>query len=65
MINTNQITLEEYEKQLKQHDWYYMMSEDSDKYKQGCYNNSRLLELAINKELKDLFNLYRNKYKIN
>lgn len=61
-----QLTLKDYESMLKQHDWYYMMSEDSSVYKSGCHNQSKLRELSeTSNEHKELFNKYQNKHKIN
>lgn len=64
-MKAKELTLKEYEEMLKQHDWYYMMSEDYNVYKRGCYRHSELQDLAKTKELKALFKKYQDKHKIN
>lgn len=51
------MTLEEYKEQLKDHDWYYHMSDDQSKYDKGYDNNIRLRLLTIdNSEFEQAFN---------
>lgn len=65
MSATKQITLKEYEQMLKSHDWYYMMSDDPQVYKKGCYKQSELKEIAeTNSNFKAMFDIYKNKHKI-
>jgi len=59
------ITLQDYETLLKNHDWYYMMSEDSTIYRIGSrsYDDIKKLSNSSEKHL-ELFNQYQNKHKI-
>lgn len=59
------ITLNEYEKLLNVHDWYYMMSEDQYVYARGAHKQQELKALATTDELKEMFEHYQNKHKIN
>lgn len=63
--NTAVPTLKEYEDMLNKHDWYYMMSEDHYIYAKGAYKQQELKELATTDELKQMFEHYQNKHKIN
>ena len=66
MTKSKQLNIKDYEEMLKQHDWYYMMSEDSNVYKRGSFKQQELRELSgINDEFKELFKQYQNKHKIN
>lgn len=48
---------------LKQHDWYYMMSEDANTYKRGCYAKDKLIELAkTSTNHKELFDIHNKRY---
>ena len=56
------MTLEEFEKELIAHDWWYEMSEDSGVHKRGLINYNRLVE--ISKESPEhalLFTQYKEK----
>ena len=66
MTKSKQLNIKDYEEMLKHHDWYYMMSEDSNVYKRGSFKQQELRELSgINDEFKELFKQYQNKHKIN
>jgi hypothetical protein len=39
-------SLTDYERRLKDHDWYYMMSDDPSVYERGLTNHRRLLAEA-------------------
>lgn len=56
----NSITLEKYEQTLKEHDWYYMMSDSSYVYSRGRANYERLN--AIRKQSKAHDELYLKYY---
>lgn len=62
---TKIITLKEYEDMLNKHDWYYMMSEDHYVYARGAYKQQELKALATTDELKEMFEHYQAKHKIN
>lgn len=57
--------IEDYKKELENHDWFYGMSEDSNVYKRGQYAYNKLLELAsISPQHTILFNEMKDfKYK--
>jgi hypothetical protein len=40
------MTLEEYQIELNNHDWFYGMSEDNTIYRRGQHNQDRLSELS-------------------
>lgn len=63
--NTVIPTLKEYEDMLNKHDWYYMMSEDHYVYARGAYKQQELKALATTDELKEMFEHYQAKHKIN
>lgn len=51
------MTLEEYKKELKAHDWYYFYSDSNSVVYNGQQNENRLLELAKgNEEFVKAFN---------
>lgn len=59
--------LADYEFDLKNHDWYYMMSDDSSVYEQGRKYQENLLIFAKSKtsnKFINLFNEYLNKVKL-
>jgi hypothetical protein len=60
------MNIEDFKKQLDNHDWYYQMSEDRDVYRQGKYKHDKLVELSeTNPEFKKLFREYaERKYAI-
>jgi hypothetical protein len=60
-----QLTLNEYEKLLNVHDWYYMMSDDQYVYTRGAHKQSELKAMATTPEMKEMFEHYQNKHKIN
>ena len=63
---TKTLTLKEYELLLKQHDWYYMMSEDQSVYNRGSYSYGNIKELSnASEEHSKMFKEYQNKHKIN
>lgn len=65
-MTNNKITLQDYETLLKNHDWYYMMSEDSHVYRIGSHSYSNIKQLSDSSEKHlELFNQYQNKHKIN
>ena len=66
MNKSKQLNIKDYEEMLKHHDWYYMMSEDSNVYKRGSFRQQELRELSdTNYDFKQLFEKYQNKHKIN
>ena len=60
-----EVTLEEYELMLFNHDWYYMMSDDNSKYLAGANSLGRLSEISkqSHKHL-ELYNNYITKHRI-
>ena len=54
---TKTSTIQDYETLLKNHDWYYMMSEDNSVYNRGCHTNNNIKELGNSSEKHlELFN---------
>tara|TARA_R110002074_G_scaffold402332_1_gene607507 strand:+ start:14955 stop:15476 length:522 start_codon:yes stop_codon:yes gene_type:complete len=57
--NDSNITLNEFLKQLDEHDWYYSYSDDHRSYKKGSENSRRLVAIAEGSEaLKSLYVVY-------
>jgi hypothetical protein len=54
------MTLEQFEKELKVHDWYYQMSDSIKVWDKGTNNELRLKKLArdLGQEYIDLFDKY-------
>lgn len=63
-IQLNENTTQEFEQLLKQHDWYYMMSDDNKKYTNGADSEKKLISMArqLGKPGIDLYNTYYKKY---
>jgi hypothetical protein len=57
------MTIEEYEKELKTHDWYYNYSDDHSVYCSGSYNDQRLYYTAKDNGWESLWTEYKRKYK--
>lgn len=61
----NLISLEDYEKLLKQHDWYYMMSDDSRAYRRGLESLADLKAHRHDSAAHNaLFNSYQQAHKL-
>jgi len=59
------VSLSQYEEMLQKHDWYYMMSEDSSKYRAGEESYKKLVEISkVNLVFLELFSVYQSKHKI-
>ena len=57
------MTVEEYEKLLIAHDWYYDYSDDHQVYIKGSENKQLLFNLSnTNAKFKELWNAYHDKY---
>lgn len=52
----HKMTTDKFKEKLDNFDWFYMMSEDHSKYKQGNYDQQKLSELAdTNPEWKKMY----------
>jgi len=58
------INLEQFEQLLKDHDWSYMMSDDSRYYRRGQIQWFEIRDAMKNggEEYENLYNEYRNKF---
>lgn len=58
------MNLEQFEQLLKDHDWSYMMSEDSYYYRRGQQQDKEIQDVIANhgEEYQSLYNQYRNKF---
>ena len=59
---SSMVNLKDFEKMLKSHDWYYMMSDDPSVYKRGEVNWEQIKKMAIElggtPEAKELWDTY-------
>jgi len=59
---SSMVNLKDFEKMLKSHDWYYMMSDDLSVYKRGEVNWEQIKKMAIElggtPEAKELWDTY-------
>lgn len=63
-MNTDGLSLEEFEDNLKRHDWFYYMSDDHSVWQRGERDASRLMTLArlATSDYRKLFNKYHAKH---
>lgn len=65
MTKSKQLNIKDYEEMLKNHDWYYMMSEDQSVYNKGSYYYGKIKQLSeTSEEHLKMFKQYQDKHKI-
>ncbi len=63
IFESNSISLEDYEKLLKKHDWYYQNSDDARIFNQGLKSQTEIIEKSMNsKKHEKLYRKYKNKH---
>lgn len=63
MLEKRKYTLEEYEQLLKNHDWFYTMSDDARVYREGLKKEKLILEQSLtSKEHEKLYLKHSKKY---